>query len=254
MDVRLEEEQLQNTTEIPHLVRIGLRLLYDAYHYAAQLDYDVWDFAVEVGCLRAAGLTKSELRWLVCKRFVEHAYEVTLPGEMHREFRGQGGITFFKRSCFVLTPAGLEVATQLLHEEPASALPSAPPTPQSAPQAGPAYHAEDHQNGHAAPPVPHWDGARHQFRLSGILIKEFKVQSPNQETVLAAFQEEGWPPRIDDPLPLHADIDPKRRLHDTIKSLNRNQKNRLVRFMGDGSGEAVRWELIAPEKIHRHAK
>jgi hypothetical protein len=32
-------------------------------------------------------------------------------------------------------------------------------------------------------------------------------------------------------------------LHDTIKALNRKQKVCLVRFMGDGSGEGIRWEL-----------
>ena len=48
--------------------------------------------------------------------------------------------------------------------------------------------------------------------------------------------------RIDDPLPLKAAIDPKRRLHDTINSLNRNQRGRRLRFLGDGSGQAVCWE------------
>jgi hypothetical protein len=67
-----------------------------------------------------------------------------------------------------------------------------------------------------------------------------------QEAILMAFEEEKWPPRIDDPLPGNADLLPKRRLHDTIKSLNRNQKNCLVRFMGDGTGEGVRWELVTP--------
>jgi hypothetical protein len=65
-----------------------------------------------------------------------------------------------------------------------------------------------------------------------------------QEAILMAFEEEQWPPRIDDPLPGHPDLLPKRRLHDTIKSLNRNQKNSLIRFMGDGTGEGIRWELI----------
>ena len=59
-----------------------------------------------------------------------------------------------------------------------------------------------------------------------------------------AFEEESWPPRIDDPLPPHPDLMPKRRLHDTIKSLNRNQKNHVIRFMGDGTGEGIRWGLV----------
>jgi hypothetical protein len=69
-----------------------------------------------------------------------------------------------------------------------------------------------------------------------------------QEAILMAFEEENWPPRIDDPLPVHPDMLPKRRLHDTIKSLNRNQKRPLIRFMGDGTGEGVRWESLLAEE------
>ena len=80
--------------------------------------------------------------------------------------------------------------------------------------------------------------------MGDVLVKQFKLPSPNQETVLMAFQEEGWPPRIDDPLPPHPELDPKRRLHDTIKCLNHNQQNRLIQFHGDGTGEGVLWELL----------
>jgi hypothetical protein len=72
-----------------------------------------------------------------------------------------------------------------------------------------------------------------------------RIMAPeaNQETVLMAFEEDGWPPRIDDPLPPLPQLDPRRRLHDTIKALNRKQKSLLLRFMGDGSGEGIRWEF-----------
>jgi hypothetical protein len=240
MEARVDE-QPRTAAVLPSSLRAGLQLLLTAARYAEELDRDAWDFAVEISHLRAAGLTNSDLRWLVCKEYVEHAREITLPGEMRRSFHGHGGLIFFKRSCFILTPSGREAAE-------AEATPR--PTTESTP-AAPSAELEDaviayarQPNGQKPKAAPHWDGQRHQFRVGGVLVKEFKVHSPNQETVLAAFQEEGWPPRIDDPLPPHAEIDPKRRLHDTIKSLNRNQKNRLIQFMGDGSGEAVRWEPI----------
>ena len=78
-----------------------------------------------------------------------------------------------------------------------------------------------------------------------------------------AFEEDGWPARIDDPLPPAKKIDAKQRLHDTIKNLNRNQKQRLIRFMGDGTGQGVRWKPIlngdlsatrVPTTVHRKAK
>jgi hypothetical protein len=61
---------------------------------------------------------------------------------------------------------------------------------------------------------------------------------------LSAFQEDGWPHRIDDPLPPLDDIEPKCRLHDSIKRLNRHHKDRVIRFRGDGTGEGVCWEYV----------
>ncbi|MBI3406825.1 MAG: hypothetical protein HY040_00525 [Planctomycetes bacterium] len=61
---------------------------------------------------------------------------------------------------------------------------------------------------------------------------------------MAAFEEENWPVHLDDPLSPTREIDPKQRLHDAISRLNRNQKNRLLRFEGDGTGRGLRWRLI----------
>ncbi len=107
----------------------------------------------------------------------------------------------------------------------------------------PADDPDDSPNGL---PTPSWDCELQELRVGITIIKQFKVPARNQETILSAFQEEGWPVFIDDPLPQHSEIDPKRRLHDTINSLNRNQKNDLIRFRGNGSGEGIRWELMRP--------
>jgi hypothetical protein len=95
---------------------------------------------------------------------------------------------------------------------------------------------------------PRWDYQRQELRLGDAIVKQFKVPAANQERILAAFEEEGWPVRIDDPLPPNAEQNPKRRLHDTINSLNRNQKQHLIRFTGDGSGQGIRWELVADDE------
>ena len=79
--------------------------------------------------------------------------------------------------------------------------------------------------------------------IAAEVIKRYRVPAPNQELILSAFQEEGWVPRIDDPLAPQLNQDSKRRLHDTINSLNRNQKQSLIRFLGDGKGEGIRWEF-----------
>jgi hypothetical protein len=94
----------------------------------------------------------------------------------------------------------------------------------------------------ASASLPQWDAEHRALRVGEWVVKEYRVPCRNQEAVLAAFQEEGWPHRIHDPLPPHGDIEPKCRLHDTIKRLNRHHKDRLIRFRGDGTGEGVCWE------------
>ena len=98
------------------------------------------------------------------------------------------------------------------------------------------------KNASASP--PQWDAEYRTLRVGQCVVKEYRVPSPNQEAILAAFQEEGWPHRIHDPLPPLGDIEPKSRVHDTIKRLNRHHKERLIRFRGDGTGEGVCWEYV----------
>ena len=43
--------------------------------------------------------------------------------------------------------------------------------------------------------LPKWDRDRRQLRFDGQVVKEFKLPSPNQEAVLMALEEDGWPAR-----------------------------------------------------------
>jgi hypothetical protein len=49
-------------------------------------------------------------------------------------------------------------------------------------------------------------------------------------------------------LPVDHDIDPKRRLHDAIKRLNRHQCHRTVSFHGTGNGQGIAWRRHAPRQ------
>ena len=84
--------------------------------------------------------------------------------------------------------------------------------------------------------IPHWDAATRVLRVGERVVKQYRVPAAAQEAILAAFQEEGWPPHLDDPLPPVRDGYPKDRLRDAIRHLNANQKNRRLRFRGDGTG------------------
>jgi len=92
------------------------------------------------------------------------------------------------------------------------------------------------------PAMPHWDDSTRRLTFGGQLIKDFKQNSPNQVAILRAFQEEGWPPKIYDPLPPIPGIVSTRRLSDTILALNKSHKiNDVLRFHGDGTGQGITW-------------
>ena len=89
--------------------------------------------------------------------------------------------------------------------------------------------------------VPRWDFQLRELTIRGELVKRFKNPAPCQELVLAAFEEEGWPPRIDDPLSGGDSSDDEQRLHDVVRNLNRNQARGRIHFSRDGKGQGVRW-------------
>jgi len=251
---------------IPYRMYEVVSLLLDAHRYAAELNRNPWDFAVEFRSLRSVGLTTSDFRWLVCKGFVKHAREVTPIDEDERTFQRVGNLTLTRKTCVVLTEAGATFAMEVLigRTTPSEPRPGAAPHPNgllSAPVA-PVLAGRDLRPLPVGPVeplvgpalVPKWDHDRQELRLGGVIVKQFKVPAPNQEVILAAFEEESWPVRIDDPLPVHPCIAAKRRLHETITSLNRNQRLRVINFSGDGSGQGVRWEALIqqprPNGVH----
>lgn len=229
-------------------IREVLLLLLDAYECAVDVGASVWDFALEVKQLRERGLNDNDLRWLTSKGYAEHALETTLLGDVKRYFRPAGPLKFTGKSCFVLSAAGVDVAIFFRTEAQAGSTPESACESEgvaSKPVSAAIIQIRaDADYGDPIPqPCPVWDSQRHELWLGNTLVKRFAQPSPNQEAVLAAFHEENWPACIADPLPPAPEIDPKRRLQDTIKALNNNQKTALLHFKGDGTGQGVVWEL-----------
>jgi hypothetical protein len=157
---------------------------------------------------------------------------VTEPSAPARAFVPAANIGLTEATCFVLTPAGLALCLE-----------------------GAPHNARPGHEGAAlvrAGEPPRWDADLKELRLSGVLVKAFRRPAPNQETVLAAFQEEGWPPRIDDPIPRRGYRDSVQCLHDTVNHLNRAMLRPLLRFRGDGSGRGVRWDRAGACGPDRH--
>lgn len=205
--------------------------LREALDTARALKCDVWDFALDLAGLRLAGVSDSDLRWAVVTGLADHRLEVTAPGARCRSFIDAANLQLTGNSCFAITDAGKRFTT---HGQ-ADALTRV---------FRPAALAIDASA--TIPPnctLPVWDPNRRQLRVDHLIVKEFKVPAANQELILAGFQELGWPVAIDDPLPPRIGLDRKRRLHDTINSLNRNQRHPLLKFRGKGDGLGVCWEL-----------
>ena len=86
---------------------------------------------------------------------------------------------------------------------------------------------------------PKFDKGLCELSVNGFVILQLHKRR-NQYAVLCAFEDQGWPRRIEWPL----DCDAENGHRDTVKSLNRGQKLQLIKFSCDGSGCGVRWEFV----------
>jgi hypothetical protein len=91
--------------------------------------------------------------------------------------------------------------------------------------------------------APHYDQETRQFRWGRHLLKHFAQPSENQVLLLTAAEEQRWSDWFDNPFTGGEGIDPKERLHGTIRDLNRNQKRYFIHFKGDGTGKAAGWQF-----------
>lgn len=236
---------------IYHRVQLAHRILQDAAIAASDVGADQWEFAVEISEFKRLGVTPTDLRWMVHKGLIEHGEEVH---SKNRLISYPVGMVFSESSCFVLTSAGQKWVPE--QEDASYQLPvvDCQNENQDASDVGESmatYRTElapAKRNGRHSRNVrqevvkPRWDADTRRLCLGDSLVKQFKCPAENQERIIVAFDEEGWPPRIDDPLPPVAEVNPKKRLHDTINAFNRNQIEPLIRLKGDGTGEGILWE------------
>ena len=238
--------------------RRGLSELLWAYDYARDAGVDVWEFALEINELRPVGMTISGVRWLVVKGYAKHGQETSVYGDAQRSFRLSEGTTFVDRTSLVLSAKGAMFARKAIatarHDETNADVTDGAPA--AAPPSDSASSNRDSDGRPKALAKPQWDACSRELRLCGLLVKGFRVPAHNQELILSAFQEQGWPHYIDDPLPGTADVVPEQRLHNAINRLNGSQTRRLINFYGNGSGRAVGWERVAAKEngFRRQAK
>jgi hypothetical protein len=228
----LHSHQQEQIGAVAARFQSALAPLIEAAQYAHETGSDPWDFAVEIQKLRNFGLSDNDLRFLLRLKLIAHANERLPNRAVGRQFTEIDDLSFTGRTCFVLTATGNLAALGQFHVEPAGCQSQPSPSYPQRLAIGSARH------------VPTWDAQRRVLWFDDRVVKEFRWQAFNQEHILCAFQEEGWPARIDDPLAPLPSLVSKRRLIDTIKCLNRKQANKLIRFRGDGTGQGVIWEAV----------
>jgi hypothetical protein len=227
---------IQVVPEFTAEIERALRLLLQSVECATDIGANIWQFAIESPTIYRSGVTVNQCRWLVTKGLLQHAVETTTELSDQRSFQHAPNLAFPTGTCFVLTEDGISLARRMVRHQRRSER----------------MHRrvlQEPQNGglgkqFADSLTPLWDPDRQQLRVGATLVKQFKVPACNQELVLTVFQEESWRPRIDDPLPPRPGQDPNQRLRDTVKSLNGNQKERLLRFYVDREKPGVRWKFV----------
>ncbi|MEX1027807.1 MAG: hypothetical protein WD049_07345, partial [Candidatus Paceibacterota bacterium] len=183
------------------------------------------EFGVDIRCLRKVGFTDSELRWLLCKGYIEHYWDLTLPGERGRTIRRILSLRFSKRSCFALTQAGWDFAEQFNYTS----------------QMQTRHATNPDADERRATSIPAWNAMSRQLTVDGFVLKTFQVPSSNQERILTAFEEEAWAAQIDNPLPPSKSVNCRTRLTQTLYRLNRSLVPPLIHF-SCSNGDRVYWE------------
>jgi hypothetical protein len=213
--------------------RPALALLLQARAYAADLGISPWEFAVEAEELCRYGLSINDTRYLAQLGYVDHARELPANGCRHRRFQPNGEGTPDRRTCFVLNERGLAVVNGTIK-----------PRLEAVRKGQRVVEVSTNAPVGKQPNVPFWDAQPRVLSLRDKIVKRFRRRAVNQELILAAFHERGWPTRVGNPLAPQPARVMKRRLSDTVKCLNRGQVHRLIRFRCDGTGEAVIWESL----------
>jgi hypothetical protein len=167
-----------------------------------------WKFAVQLENLLDAGSSLNALRWLSRRNYVLHR-----PHARKIASVAATPVTFPQGCRFVLTELGLRQVKR--------------------------------ESRHDTSSKPMWDPVRGELSFAGELVKRYRDRWSLQRIVLDAFEEAGWPEQLADPLPrLPSTLYVKKRLHDTIKNLNRAHRAVILRFYRTDCGRSVGWRQL----------
>jgi hypothetical protein len=94
------------------------------------------------------------------------------------------------------------------------------------------------------PERPRWDPQKRQLWYGTVLVKQLKRLAPDQQLVLEAFQQAGWPEAISNPLAGETDAERRGRLRHVVKRLNRRRASDVLWFELARGGRGLRWRAL----------
>jgi hypothetical protein len=204
-------------TALPAPHATVLAVLLKAHDAAREHGADPLQWAVEIPWLYQQGVSATDLRLLLSHGWVEQWLDATSKRATQRCLTRVRHHGLSDQGCLVLRPDAVEPARQLL------------PAPA----------------GVLEPARPVWHSRRRVLSYRGLVVKRFRVWTPNQIPILEAFEEEGWPVMVYSPLSADTEYQARAMLNDAVKRLNRTHVTPgLLRFHGDGTGEGIRWEAL----------
>ena len=86
---------------------------------------------------------------------------------------------------------------------------------------------------------PRWDNDSNQLWYKGQIVRDLSPRAINARMIFNSFQEDGWRPRTDSPLPGGKNSS---KLRDAVRIMNENLL--AIEFYCDGKAEGVTWQEI----------
>ena len=103
-----------------------------------------------------------------------------------------------------------------------------------------------------APGLPRYDDERGTLSFDGQVIRQFHRKAEHQRPILQAFQDTGWPRRLENVLARLMPWDSPRRLSDAVTELNEQQTTKRIHFWVERGTHAVHWEPIDEATGRQH--
>jgi hypothetical protein len=204
-------------------VRSALMQLQEAYELARSENLPIEEFAIRLSSLIQGGGSAAAAQWLVNSRYARLTAEdgtVDSSGSFVRNRPRNGPLS--NHSRLTLTERGLELArgcngtTDVELSVTSTSLSTM---------------------------KPHWHRKKRELWVGNQLIKRFTKTAKNQHLIMEVFEEEGWPPSIDDPFPGGTHQEKRKRLNNAVDRLNHGHLLPLLRFHTNGTGDGIRWEF-----------